>query len=133
MLRPRSEDLETFLDEELASWQLTAGPGYPPDATWVREQAITALNRARHPEGVQRHLAAIIASPDRREGLSRVTAPTLVLHGEDDPLVQIDGGEATHAAIAHSHFHRYPGLGHQIPEPLWDDVAARISGVANLA
>ena len=130
MLKPRSEDLETFLEEELASWQLTAGPGYPPDATWVREQAVTALNRARHPEGVQRHLAAIIASPDRREGLGGVTAPTLVLHGEDDPLVQIDGGEATHAAVAHSTFHRYPGLGHQIPEPLWDDVAARISAVA---
>ena len=126
----RSVALETFLDEELAAWQLTAGSSYSPDVTWVREQAVSALHRAHHPAGVQRHLAAIIASPDRRDGLKNVTVPTLVLHGEDDPLVQIDGGEATHAAIAHSIFHRYPGLGHQIPEPLWDDMAARISAVA---
>jgi pimeloyl-ACP methyl ester carboxylesterase len=130
MLTPRSTEREAFLAEELAAWQLTAGPAYPPDAQWVREHAVAAMERARHVDGVQRHVAAIIASPDRREGLAGVTAPTLVLHGADDPLVQIEGGEATHHAIAHSIFHRYDGLGHQLPAELWDDMATRINAIA---
>ena len=133
LTRARSEDLEEFLAEELENWQLTNGPLYPPDATWVREQAITAMNRGRNPVGVLRHLCAVVASPDRRPALATLTMPVLVLHGDEDPLVTPSGGEATAAAIPHAKHVVYPGMGHSLPEPLWDDITAEISGVADLA
>ncbi len=133
LTRPRSEDLEAFLVEEIENWQLTAGSGYPLDEAWVREQATTARNRGRNPVGVLRHLCAVVASPDRRPGLAKVTVPVLVLHGDEDPLVTPSGGEATAAVIAHAKHVVYPGVGHSLPAPLWSVIASEIAAVADLA
>jgi len=133
LTRPRSEDLETFLIEEIENWQLTNGSAHPLDEAWVREQAITAMNRGRNPIGVLRHLCAVVGSPDRRPALSKLTVPVVVLHGDEDPLVTPSGGEATAAVIAHAKHVVYPGMGHSLPEPLWDVVAAEIVAVADLA
>lgn len=133
LTRPRSQDLETFLVEEIENWQLTNGSAHPLDEAWVRDQAITAMNRGRNPIGVLRHLCAVVASPDRRPALSKLTVPVLVLHGDEDPLVTPSGGEATAAAIPHATHVVYPGMGHSLPEPVWDVVAAEIVAVADLA
>ena len=133
LTRPRSEDLETFLVEEIENWQLTNGSAHPLDEAWVREQAITAMNRGRNPIGVLRHLCAVVGSPDRRPALSKLTVPVLVLHGDEDPLVTPSGGEATAAAIPHAKHVVYPGMGHSLPEPVWGVVAAEIVAVADLA
>ena len=130
LTRPRSEDLETFLQEEIANWRLTAGSGYPLDEAWVREQALAALERGRNPVGVARHLAAVVGSPDRRPGLATLTMPTLVLHGEDDPLVSPSGGAATYAALTNARYVTYPGMGHSLPAPLWDVIVDEISTLA---
>ena len=130
LTRPRSEDLEQFLIEEIENWQLTAGSAYELDVAWVREQAITARSRNRNPVGVVRHLAAVVASPDRRPGLARLTMPVLVLHGSDDPLVTPSGGEATAAAVAHAKHVVFPGMGHSLPAPVWDQVVSEIKQLA---
>ena len=64
-------------------------------------------------------VAAIIASPDRTEGLRSVTVPSLVIHSTDDPLVNISGGEATAAAIPGATWLEIPGMGHDIPPGAW--------------
>lgn len=130
LTRPRSEDLEQFLVEEVENWRLTAGSGYELDEEWVRQQAIVARGRNRNPIGVVRHLTAIVASPDRRPGLANVTVPALVLHGADDPLVTPSGGEATMAALPNAKHVVYPGMGHSLPAPLWSDVVGEISLLA---
>ena len=58
-----------------------------------------AYDRAYDPLGVARQLLAIHASGDRTPALRQLDVPTLVVHGEDDPLVQVDGGRATAAAV----------------------------------
>jgi pimeloyl-ACP methyl ester carboxylesterase len=127
LLRPRSDDLATFLEEEVQNWTFTGGT-YGVDETWVRAQAIAARERAHHPEGVYRHLLAAMGSPDRRPGLAGVRVPTLVLHGTDDPLMTPSGGAATADAVAGASYVTYPGMGHSFPEPLWtaiiDEIAA---------
>ena len=130
LTRPRSDELEAFLAEEVENWRLTAGSGYPLDEEWVREQAIVARGRNRNPIGVLRHLVAIVASPDRRPGLATVTVPSLVLHGADDPLVTPSGGEATASALPNAKHVVYPGMGHSLPAPLWHDVVGEITLVA---
>ena len=133
LTRPRSEDLETFLLEEIENWKLTSGSGYPLDEAWVREQAIKARNRGRNPIGVLRHLCAVVASPDRRPALAKVTVPSLVLHGDEDPLVTPSGGVATAEALPHVKHVVYSGVGHSLPAPLWDVIAGEIAAVADLA
>ena len=130
LTRERSEDFEEFMVQEIDAWRLTAGAGYPLDEQWVREQAASAWARGRNPDGVARHLAAIVQSPDRRAGLATLNVPALVLHGLDDPLVTPSGGAATAAALADARYVTFPGMGHSLPEPLWDSVVAEIVAVS---
>ncbi|MBB5705246.1 alpha/beta fold hydrolase [Sphingopyxis panaciterrulae] len=79
-------------------------------------------------------MAAIVADGDRRAMLKRVTAPTLVIHGEDDPLVPLAGGRDTAASIAGARLITIPGMGHDLPlalvDTLTDAIAAHAKGVA---
>src|SRR3546814_19440613 len=66
--------------------------------------------------------------------LKRGTAPTLVIHGEDDPLVPLAGGRDTAASIAGARLITIHGMGHDLPlalvDTLTDAIAAHAKGVA---
>jgi len=112
--------------------RLIGSPGYPHDERWLRDIGRRSFDRARDAAGVARQLAAINASGDRRPGLSGVRVPTLVLHGEDDPLVQLAGGRATAAAIPGARLRTFPGMGHDLPRALWPAMIDEISTLAGL-
>ena len=88
----------------------------------LRERAAAAYDRSYCPEGTVRQLGAILGSPDRTEGLHGVDMPFLVVHGEADPLVTPSGGDATAAAVPGSRLLTFPGMGHDLPEALWDPI-----------
>jgi len=109
---------EEAMDQGAAMWKTIGSPGFPFDEAAVRERAGAAYDRAFHPAGATRQLAAIVTQPDRTLSLGSVTAPTLVVHGTDDPLVAPSGGEATAAAIPGARLLLVPGMGHDMPEEL---------------
>ena len=76
---------------------------------------------------VPRQLAAIIDDGDRTELLKSITTPTLVLHGEADPLVKLEGGRATAEAITGSVLKTYAGWGHDLPTELIESFADAIA------
>ena len=80
--------------------------------------------------GAGRQLAAIIDDGCRRSRLKNVSAPSLVIHGVDDPLVRVEGGRDTAAHIPGARLHEIPGMGHDLPLELVDEVADAITGVA---
>jgi pimeloyl-ACP methyl ester carboxylesterase len=55
-----------------------------------------------------------------------VNVPTLVLHGADDPLVDVSGGQATAKAIPNAELVIFEGMGHDLPRALWPEITARI-------
>jgi pimeloyl-ACP methyl ester carboxylesterase len=130
LLAPAAKDREAAVERAVATYRVIGSPGYPLDTDELRRSAGLAYDRAFDPAGVVRQLAAIQASGDRTEGLRGVTAPTVVLHGESDPLVQPDGGRATAAAVPGAKLVTYPGMGHNLPRELWPDVVAEIVAVA---
>jgi len=95
--------------------RVLGSPGYPTPDEELRERAAIAYDRCHHPDGVARQLIAVTADVDRTEQLGRIRAPTLVIHGEDDPLVAIEGGRDTAARIPGARFQAIPGMGHDIP------------------
>jgi pimeloyl-ACP methyl ester carboxylesterase len=133
LLRSRSQDFDEFLDQEVETWGEMAGSGYPLNVTWIRETARQSWERARNPDGVVRQIAAVVQSPDRRPLLSSVTVPALVLHGDEDPLITLPGGEATARALPEATFVVYPGMGHSLPEPLWGEFIREIGQLAERA
>lgn len=91
----------------------------PTDDEVVRARAGEAYDRGFFPVGAARQFAALLAASDRTESLHAVRAPALVLHGTEDPLVALDGGEATAQAIPGARFVPIEAMGHDLPEPLW--------------
>ena len=102
---------------------------YAHDDVWLREAGRLSYDRGEDQAGVARQLAAINASPDRRPGLAGVRVPTLVLHGEADPMVRPSGGRATAAAVPGARLVTYPGMGHDLPRALWDSMISEIRAV----
>ncbi|MEU4235697.1 alpha/beta fold hydrolase [Actinoplanes sp. NPDC026619] len=122
---PKATTPEQEIDNLIAIYRAQASPGYPFPEEWVREMATLSQSRSpRNPRTTQRHLAAGRAT--KLPPLSGITAPTLVVSGADDQLVKPSGGRDLAAQIPGAEFVLYPGVGHDLPEGIWDDVIARM-------
>jgi pimeloyl-ACP methyl ester carboxylesterase len=133
LLRPVATNREDAIQASLDASRVIGSPEYPTDETVLRERAAAAYDRCYCPEGTARQLGAILASPDRTEGLRRVRMPFLVIHGEADPLVTPSGGEATAAAVPDAKLITVPGMGHDLPQALWAQLTDAIVGNTALA
>ena len=98
------------------------------DLDRIRRIAAASFDRAFYPEGVTRQLAAIWASGDRSEKLRDVRVPCLVIHGRDDTLITISGGERTAELIPGANLLVVGDMGHDLPEPLWPLIVGAIAG-----
>lgn len=96
------------------------------DEAETRELARAVLERGVHPAGNLRHLLAILDDGDRTDRLARITAPTLVLHGAEDPLVPPASGEATAAATPGARLRLLDDMAHDLPLPLVPTIAAEL-------
>jgi pimeloyl-ACP methyl ester carboxylesterase len=105
-------------------------PGYPGTPERRRDVVVRNVRRSVYPPGLPRQLAAIIDDGDRRARLAQVTTPTLVLHGEADPLVKLEAGKDTAKAIPGAKLVTIPGWGHDLPGELVDQLADHIAGHA---
>ena len=128
--RPKSTDEAVLVDHGMMLARTIGSPGYPSDEERLRERTTASIRRSFYPEGPTRHLSAIVADGDRRAMLKDISVPTLVLHGEDDPLVPCEGGRDTAASIPGAKLKTIPGWGHDLPLELVDEVAGAIAGHA---
>jgi len=108
-------------------------PGYPADEERAKERILATIRRSVYPAGLPRQLAAIIDDGCRRSRLASVTAPTLVLHGEGDPLVKLEGGQDTAKHIPGAKLVTIPGWGHDLPIELIEPLAGHIADHARSA
>jgi pimeloyl-ACP methyl ester carboxylesterase len=112
-------------------FRIIGSPGYPMDEERVADVGRRSFDRRSDPAGVMRQLAAIGASGDRTAALQRLTVPTLVIHGEQDPLVTVAGGRATAAAVPGSRLIVVPGMGHDLPRAVWPEIVNAIAALGN--
>jgi pimeloyl-ACP methyl ester carboxylesterase len=130
LTRPPATTREEAIANAVASSEAIGSPAYPPAESERLRRATAKYERSYRPLGTARQLAAIFASPDRTEGLHTVTVPTLVIHGEADPLVDLSGGRATAAAVPGAKLLTFPGMGHDLPLELWSPMVDAIAANA---
>jgi pimeloyl-ACP methyl ester carboxylesterase len=90
---------------------------FPPDDDLERAWATAVWERSdggRSTEGVARQISAIQASGDRTAELGRISAPTLVVHGDTDRMVHSSGGRATAEAVPGARHVEIAGMGHHL-------------------
>jgi pimeloyl-ACP methyl ester carboxylesterase len=112
--RPKSQRIEDIVSHSVNLFQLIGSPAYPQDASYP-DRIKMGVERAYHPEGMLRQLLAIAADTKRYQFLSEIKCPTLVIHGNSDPLVPIACGKDTADRIAGSRFVAIEGMGHDLP------------------
>jgi pimeloyl-ACP methyl ester carboxylesterase len=130
--RLKADDTRESQIELLVSvYRAISSPGFPFPEKWAREAAEISHDRSpREPTSTQRQLAA--GRAQKIPPISRITAPTLVISGEDDPLIKPKGGRDTAARIPGAKFVSYPGMGHNLPEELWPQIVDEICAVAGV-
>lgn len=131
--RPAStpeQKLENVLDHYVNLYGVIGSPGYPAEPRALRERIAHSVKRSFRPQAVARQLVAIAADTHRAERLPRIAAPTLVIHGQDDPLIPVAAARDLARRIPGARLEILPGWGHDLPEPLWPRLAADIAANA---
>ena len=124
---------EDAIERTLTTYRVVGSPGYPLDEQWLTAIAGEAYDRGYDAVGVARQLLAVHASGDRTAALADVRVPTLVVHGDADPLVQVEGGRATAQAVPGAELMVLEGMGHNLPRELWPTIVDGIARVADRA
>lgn len=127
MDRPRTADAATMVEFGVRAARTIGSPAYPAEENRLRTRVQRDFERSFSPAGLTRQMAAIIADGDRRGRLATITAPTLVIHGEADPLVPVEGGKDTAANIPGAKLKLIAGMGHDLPVQLVDEIADAVA------
>ena len=130
LMAPPATSRDEAIERGKQSARIVGSPGYPAGDEVVAARIARDFDRCFYPIGVARQMLAVMATGDRSEALNTVTAPTLVIHGEDDPLVTLSGGQATAAAIPGARLVTFPGMGHDLPASLRAKFVEVIAGHA---
>jgi pimeloyl-ACP methyl ester carboxylesterase len=129
LLAPPAINRAEAIERSLAAYRVIASPGFPLDEQRLRHTVERSYDRCYDPAGAARQLVAVIASGDRTAALRGVRVPALVIHGAQDPLINVSGGRATAAAIPGAELVVIEGMGHDLSPGLLLPLAERISGL----
>ena len=131
--RPPAKERQASIDRTVALFDIVGSPGFERDVAITRERAGESFDRDSNRSGGGRQLGAILASGDRTDAVRRITAPTLVIHGTADRLVDPSGGRATAKAIRGARLELIEGMGHDLPEGVWDRIVGLVASHARAA
>jgi pimeloyl-ACP methyl ester carboxylesterase len=132
LMVPPPANRQEAIESAVKGARITGSPGFPFREEVIAARAAAAYDRGFHPSGALRQTVAVLASPDRTPGLRGLTLPTLVIHGESDPMVDPSGGQATAVAARGAILWMIPGMGHDLPPDLFTEIANRVAAHCGL-
>ena len=119
----RLDNVESITEHLMHVFAVIGSPGFRAEPHAMRAHMAEVARRGYDPAGAKRQLLAVLASGDRRTLLERITAPTLVIHGADDPLVPVAAGIDTARHIHGAQLKIIPGMGHDFAPSLQPIIA----------
>ena len=123
---PDWSDRAAVIDYVVAQDQAYAADWTAEEAAAARDRAATAVDRSACVEASHTNHYAMRGHNRWRDRLSGLTVPTLVVHGDRDPLFPIEHGVALATEIPNARLLRLPGIGHELPHRCWDTVLPAI-------
>src|SRR5580765_4567412 len=130
LFKPPATTLEDYVASYAQTWKVLRAGSFAEDEALDRERAERVHARGLNPPGVARQLAAILASGSRKEALGAVRVPTLVIHGDADPLVPLACGVDTAESIPGARLVVVEGMGHALPIKHWSRIVDAIAAHA---
>lgn len=127
LLEPPATDREGYIQQWVDALREWGTPEFADEARW-RADAARSFERAGVLGGGARQYAAVMDSGSRADGLRALQVPTLVIHGDNDTIIDQIGGRRTAELIPGARFELIEGMGHDYPPQLWDRWVALIVG-----
>jgi pimeloyl-ACP methyl ester carboxylesterase len=121
---------EEFVAAYVRDEATCASPGYPQDTAWLAELGAEMWDAGVDPAGVARQLDAVLAFTDRIAEARTITAPTAIVAGDGDRLIDWAASEELHTLIPDSTLRIFPGMGHELPAALWPQIVRILAGNA---
>ncbi len=112
---PQPTTRDAIIDQSVRTFGIIGTPGEDQNANGMRDRITRSFDRSYNPAGVIRQMSAIIAAGDFRKYTRRIKAPTLVIHGNRDPLVPIEGGYEIAKLVHGARMEVIDGMGHDVP------------------
>ena len=131
--RPKGRDTESLIEHGTETWKVLASPKAVPPLEERRALATRTVTRSIYPRGYIHQLLAILASGSRHQRLPGITVPSLILHGEDDPLIPVAAGRELARLIPGAKIEVLKNMGHDLPTPLLPRIAQLITRHAQQA
>jgi pimeloyl-ACP methyl ester carboxylesterase len=114
----RKRGRDAAIEQIVRSLKSIESPAFPADESALRARVTRDFDRCHCPQGFGRQLMAIVASGSRRHLLGDIRAPTLIIHGKEDPLVPVAAAYHLQKHIAGARLEVIAGMGHDVPPPL---------------
>jgi pimeloyl-ACP methyl ester carboxylesterase len=124
---PPDSPREVIIDNAMRASRIIGSPRYPTPEEQLRANIVEAYERSYYPWGIARQFGAILASGSLAAYDRLITAPTVVIHGLADKLMRPSGGRAIADAIDRARLVLVEGMGHDLPEELWDQVIGELT------
>jgi pimeloyl-ACP methyl ester carboxylesterase len=125
---PPGSPRDVVIDNVVRVTRITGSPAYQPTEEWIRADAAENYDRSFYPQGVARHFSAILGTGSLLGYDRQIVAPTVVIHGRADKLMRPSNGRAVARAINGSRLVLFDGMGHDLPQQLWDRLIGVLTG-----
>lgn len=110
------DDIENRIDQSIKLFEMIGTPGKNYDTPQFRNNMRAYIKRGGDDEGFLRQIAAITGSINRKELLKSINSPTLIIHGNIDPLIKVKNAVAANKLIKSSELQIIDGMGHLLDE-----------------
>lgn len=127
LLTPPPLEREPFIRFNTDLFRALTGPGFGFDEEWIRKLIARQYDRGVCLQGTARQLAAILTQSNRKAALEGLRVPTLIIHGDADPLVPLEAGKDAAEAVPGAELKIMEGMGHDLPHgEAWIQIAKDI-------
>jgi proline iminopeptidase len=117
--KPASTELTDIIAFQKKTAALLTTPEHPLDGEALNAHISRVLTHGMSSAGILRQMSAIVAGPARTPWLKRIKAPTLVIHGDVDPLVNVEGGVDVANTVPGAKLEIIENWGHDLPPSMW--------------
>lgn len=121
----------SHLAHSMQLWEILHSKHLPFPTKRIEQTIQLAWQRGFSASGVLRQLAAIVTASDRTEALKQLTLPSLIIHGEQDPMLKVANAHALSRALPHAQKILLPKMGHTLPEEYWTEIISAIAALAD--
>ena len=118
---------EEKLAVEVRNISVINGPNFLPPEDQLRRRVEELTARSDYPQGMLRQFDAILGTGSLARYTRRITAPTVVIHGSEDPMMRPRNGRNLARAIDGARYVVVDGMGHDLPEPVWRPVVEALT------